>query len=712
MRTVMLFCLSVLSLASSIPASAEPLKSNSISIINLLEKARAASKIELWASDSVAEDKLSVYVDPSYAGKVEQGLDLLPGYQWISIKPADGTAYKVLGPDYIERSKWRNLADAADEEDQKRVRQYAAKQLAEYRAALALSKDGLQSLAAKDPKIVYDLTTPCFRVAVELIVSLNNEQMNQVLSPQGLRMNVRDLPAAMQENLLDNIIRGMIYRSANKHKKRDGTSAPSAKELEEVLINTGTLQLTGYDMGGFSVTIKSNDPLSDYCLFYVMGSKYSNYHPSRLSLLRAKSISTEAIKDLQEKEDYLFDILMDIKEKEKETRLTENPPRFGLRNAPDVKVSGLKPQDMCIKIIQDICKQKEYSFIAFEPGPRGETIADNTQLGFALDQVADNLCDYVWAYQDGQIIFIPRHFTYKLAENIPLPTINKLRAIAAQTGGIFDLDGLAEVVSLLNWRQLNALPENIPTDLAITSLAGKGIVATGIYYAKLNSALIKLYASLSPHRRKSACNGGVSFTVLGSKQKDLFYEALGSVATAVDLLPEPSYFSIDDRGSQNGNYHFITFTFGFVDGTTLPFDLQLPVPGVNNKTAQSAPKAVDNPASTQPQVLTVMKSLAEWNYSGRREHDDDNVTKAIMYSQIGDKLVKRILKVGETLEGAKLVEIGEKSAIFTLDGAQITFPITQATSLAPFDPKAPSIYTAWMGVDKIWEEALEKELSN
>ncbi|MEN6371559.1 MAG: hypothetical protein ABFD64_06040 [Armatimonadota bacterium] len=717
MRIVMLFCLSVLSLASSIPASAEPLKSDSISIINLLEKARAASKVELWASDSVAEDRLSVYVDQSSSDKVEQGLDLLPGYQWISIKPADGTVYKVLGPDYIERSKWRSLADAADEEERRKVREFLEKRLSEYRAAMALSNDELQSLAETDPQLVCNLTTPSSRVEAELLANFNNEQLNQILSPQGLKVNVRDLPADKQEKFLDSRIRGMVDEPAKRLAKRYGANAPSAKELLKVFVNTGTLQFSGYGSGGFTVDIRSDVPLFGGYQSSIIGPTYTDNYWIYVLNLREKTMSKEDAWNLRNaEEDYFFNLWTDAMAKEKETRFAEAPPRFGSRNAPDFRIDRQLlgkpvvegyPYYRGVEFVQSVCSQKGCSLFAFEPyRNRGLKATDDMQFGYALDLAMDSLGilrdylgDYVWAYQDDQLILAPRHFEDRLAAGIPLSTINKLRAIAAKTNGTFDLDGLAEAVPLLNQRQIDALPENAPDDLR----------ATGIDYIK--EPAVRLYASLSPRRREKACNGGVSYTVFGNKQIALFYEALGRVVNAVDLLPEPSYFSVDDRDSPNGRYHPITFTFGFADETALPFDLQLPLPKDNSKTAQSAPKADDKAEPTQPQVLTVMKSLAEWNYSGRREHDDDNELKAIMYSQIGDKLVKRILQVGETLEGAKLVEIGEKSAIFTLDGAQITFPITQATSLAPFDPKSPSFYTYWMGVDKAWAEAVRKEMS-
>ncbi|MEN6371626.1 MAG: hypothetical protein ABFD64_06380 [Armatimonadota bacterium] len=711
MRIVMLFCLSVLSLASSIPASAELINENGISITSLLTKARTASKAELWASDSVARDKLWVYVDSLSTDKVEQGLDLLPGYQWISIKPADGTVYKVLGPDYIERSKWSSLADAADEAEKKMIRQYAEKRLAEYRAALALSKDGLQSLETKDPNLVYDLTTPSYRVGVEILASLSNEQMNQVFSPGGLRVNVRNLPQDMQRKLLDSTIREMINKSAGRHAQQDGSNALSAKELEGVFINSGALQFSGYDVNGFFVTISSDDywfggksilarsayPEYYGCRMRIVKPKYSDLFESRALLLQAKGMSIKASwNSVNDEEDDFCTLRSDVVEKERKTRLAETPPRFGLRTAPDVKIDqqllskfaegGYPFYIRTINFIPTICEQKGYSFFSLSPHLMSGAVkvTDNIiQLGYALDLAADVTGDikdfhgdYVWAYQNEQIILSSKHFASNIDGNIPLSTINRLRAVAAKTNGVFDLDGLVEVVSLLNQRQLDALPLNLPDDLE----------DTGIEYAKTQNKFIQLYASLSTRRREKACNGGVSFTVLGSKQRDLFYEALGSAVTAIDLLPEPSYFSVDDWGSQNGRYHLLTFVFGFVDGTGWSFDLMLPVPKVNSKTAQSAPKADDKVEPTQPQVLAVMNSLSEWNYSGMREHDDDNELKAIMYSQIGDKLVKRILKVGETLEGAKLVEIGEKSAIFTLDGAQITFPITQAVALAPFEP--------------------------
>ncbi|MEN6521011.1 MAG: hypothetical protein ABFD46_07675 [Armatimonadota bacterium] len=715
MRIVMLFCLSVLSLASSIPASAEPLKSNSISITDLLKIARTASKTELWASDSVAEDKLSVYVDPSSVDKVEQGLDLLPGYQWISIKPADGTIYKVLGPDYIERSKWRSLADAADEEERRKVREFVEKRLSEYRAAMALTNDELQALAETDPRLVYDLTTPSFRVEIELLTSFNNEQLNQVLSPQGLKVNVRDLPADMQERFLDSKVRGMVDEPAKRLAKKYGANAPSAKELLKVFVNTGTLQFSGYGSGGFTVDIRSDVPLFGGYQSSIIGPTYTDNYWIYVLNLREKTMSREDAWDLWKAEEDHFDKLRtDAMAKEKETRFAEAPPRFGSRNAPDFKIDRQLldkpvvegyPYYRGVEFVQSVCSQKGCSLFALEPyRNRGLKATDDMQFRYALDLAMDSLGilkdylgDYVWAYQDDQLILAPRHFEDRLAAGIPLSTINKLRAIAAKTNGTFDLDGLAEAVPLLNQRQIDALPENAPDDLR----------ATGIDYVK--EPAVRLYASLSPRRRVKACNGGVSYTVLENKQRALFYEALGRVVNAVDLLPEPSYFSVDDRDSQNGRYHLITFTFGFADETALPFDLRLPARKDNSKTAQSASKADAKAEPTQPQVLTVMKSLAEWNYIGRREHDDDNELKAIMYSQIGERPVKRILKVGETLEGAKLVEIGAKFVTFSLDGAQITFPITQATALAPFDPKVPSIYTSWIGIDETWTGILKKE---
>ncbi|MEN6371557.1 MAG: hypothetical protein ABFD64_06030 [Armatimonadota bacterium] len=709
MRTVMLFCLSVLSLASSIPASAEPLKSNSISITTLLEKARAASKIELWASDSVAEDKLSVYVDPSSTDKVEQGLDLLPGYQWISIKPADGTTYKVLGPDYIERSKWSSLADAADEEDQKRIAQYVKKRLAEYRAALALSKEELQSLAETDPRLVLGLTCSSDHTEIELLTGFNDEQIDQSFSPEGLNVNIRDLPADMQKKLLNNTARRGIEESAKKHAQQDGDNAPSVKELESMFVNTGTLRITNYDdMYGLTLCIESNDPFSGIETTGFVEPKFTYYPDYRALLLNAKGMSMEAAEDSLESERADFYRLYDEAiEKEKETRLTETPPRFGLRNATDIEIDKQLLSHPAEKryhstdLIQDICKQKGYSLFAFEPQVVWEVkVTGNTQLGYALDLAADSILDYVWAYQNEQIILVSRHFADRLAENIPLSTINKLRAVAAKTNGTFDLDGLAEVVSLLNQKQLDALPGNVPDDLE----------NSGIAYAGARPEFIRLYASLSPRRREKACNGGISFTVLENKQRDLFYEALRSVVTAVDLLPKPSYFSVNDRGPQNSWNHPVTFTFGFVDGTTWPIDIRLPVPRAYSKTAQSAPKADDKPAPTQPQVLVVMNSLSEWNYIGQRTHDDDNEPKAVMYSQIGDRPVKRTLRTGDTLKDARLVDFGAASATFSLNGTQITFPITQAAALTPFDPKTPTEETSWIGVEAALEDALKKEM--
>ncbi|MEN6521012.1 MAG: hypothetical protein ABFD46_07680 [Armatimonadota bacterium] len=671
-----------------------------------------------------------MYVDPSSTDKVEQGLDLLPGYQWISIKLTDGTVYKVLGPDYIERSKWRTLANTADEEEGKKFRQYSEKRLAEYKAALNFSDEELQSLEYEDPSLLHDLTTPSSRVKIELLAGLNDEQTNYALSPQGLTVNVRDLPASTQKKLFDSFRKSMIEESAYKYTQL-GYNPPSATELEEDFFNNGALYFSG-DYGNVCLRIKSNIPMLSGCQSCVLSSKGISYSWARLALLVAKGMSWEDAHTFLEAElKYFSKLRLDVQKKVRENYSAKNPPRFGSKNAPEGKFDK-EFRASCPEIIQRICKQKEYSFFAFKPRMTGgRLIKDNTPLGYALDQAADSLEDYVWAYQDGQLIFAPRHFVDRLAENIPPSTIAKLRKIALQTNSIFDFEGLVKVISLLNQKQLEALPENVPYDL----------MQARIYYA--NEPVIKFYASLNPSQRKQACNGGISCTALGDLQKDLFYKAVEGILTAPTPCSEPAEFSIIDRGSfltedpeggesyfcdelsddtensedyqgfptNTPDQHHFLFRLSLADGTTQSIDLRFPVPGDKCKITQNASKSEDKPAPTQPQVLAVMKSLSEWNYIGRRTHDDDNEPKAVMSSQKGDRSVKRALKTGDTLEGARLVDFGVTSATFSLDGAQITFPLAQTTALAPFDPKTPTEETLWIDIDAAWAEAIKKEIS-
>jgi hypothetical protein len=68
------------------------LRETAIPIASFFEKVRTASGESLWVCPEIAEEKLTVLIDPKDAGKVRQALDLLPGYQWVSGTLPDGSA--------------------------------------------------------------------------------------------------------------------------------------------------------------------------------------------------------------------------------------------------------------------------------------------------------------------------------------------------------------------------------------------------------------------------------------------------------------------------------------------------------------------------------------------------------------------------------------------------------------------------------------------
>jgi hypothetical protein len=304
-----------------------------------------------------------------------------------------------------------------------------------------------------------------------------------------------------------------------------------------------------------------------------------------------------------------------------------------------------------------------------------DSFAEGTPLAAALDGIA-NSAGYIWAYDQGALILTRRDLAEALRREIPDRLLEKWRKRAKERGGRLTLDDLAEMAPDLS----NAQGLGLPNDL----------IRAGAMSIRINRKYLLFYGALTPAQRKAAWSEqGLPGSDLSEEQRAQFVAA--AYAFFGDARPKaviPASFQAKADGRAT------VFVFNFRDGEPqlMPMGIRPSPPGIAPSGQVVRETGGAGIGASFPPVKTAANDpgereaeaafpLSYWNFAGRMTKD--NEAMALLETRRGDDSHSRLLKVGDMLEGARLISIDADGLTFSIDDSMIKLPESKLHSLAP-----------------------------